>query len=173
VSDPFLGEVRTFGFLFAPYQWATCNGATLNITQNTTLYSLLGTAFGGNGTTNFQLPNLAARMLCSTGAGPGLTQRNMGKAFGELAVRLGSDEIPPHNHAVGVYQNGKRASAPTPDAGLSTSDLNSIYITEAKAAAVLLSPTSIGGGDTPHENRQPFLALNCSIALVGQFPSFD
>ena len=173
MSDPFLGEVRTFGFLFAPYQWATCNGAMLNITQNSALYSLIGTAFGGNGTTNFQLPNLANRQLSSTGAGPGLTQRNTGDAFGEAAVRLSTDEIPPHNHAVGVYQNGARAAAPTTGAGLSTSDSNSIYITQAKSAAVLLSPTSIGGGDTPHENRQPFLALNCAIALAGQFPSFD
>jgi len=173
VSDPFLGEVRMFGFAFPPYQWAACNGVTLNITQNAQLYSLIGTAFGGNGTTNFQLPNLAARMLCSIGAGAGLTQRDMGDAFGEAAVQLTTDTIPPHNHALGIYQNGTRTPAPTQQSALSTSDLNAMYCNDGKGATIAICATSIGGNNIPHENRQPFLAMNFSIALAGAYPSFD
>ncbi len=172
MSDPFLGEVRMFGFNFPPKDWAACNGTTLAIQQNAALYSLIGIAFGGDGSRFFQLPNLAARMLCSTGTAPGLTQRLMGDAFGELAVRLAVEEVPPHNHAMGVYQGGTLAAVPVADAALAISAANSIYETDPKGATIALSPTSIGGGNVPHENRQPFMAMNFSICLSGMFPSF-
>lgn len=172
MSDPFLGEVRMLGFNFAPRNWAGCTGATLAIQQASALYSLIGIAFGGDGTRFFQLPNLAARMLCSTGTGPGLTQRPMGDAFGELAVRLSLEEMAPHTHPMGVYQGGTLAAVPVADSALAISAGNAIYVNDSKGATVALSPTSIGGGNVPHENRQPFLAMNFSICLSGQFPSF-
>jgi microcystin-dependent protein len=162
-----------FGFNFPPAQWAACNGVTLQIQQFSALFSLIGTAFGGNGTRTFQLPNLAARQLCSTGAGGGLTQRIMGDTFGEAAVALTTDQIPAHNHAIGVYQNGTRSAGPTQASALSTSDSNSIYCNDARGATIAICTTSIGGGNVPHENRQPVLAMNFSIALAGAFPSFD
>jgi len=178
VSDPFLGEVRMFGFPFPPNQWATCNGATLQIQQFTTLFSLIGTAFGGNGTRTFQLPNLAARMLCSTGAGQGgLTPRNMGDTFGEAAVLLTTENLPSHSHGVNVYQGGTLAPGPTSDppnnAALGISASNSIYANDPAGATIVLAATSIGGNNSPHENRQPLLAMNFSIALAGQYPQFD
>ena len=173
MSDPFLGEVRMFGFGYAPYQWAACNGAIVNIQQFAALFSLIGTAFGGDGTRNFQLPNLAARMLCSTGTGPGLTQRLMGDDFGTAAVMLVPENLSPHNHGVGVYQVSERTAGPTDNSALSISTTNSMYVNDPKGATVPLSPTSIAGSNSPHENRQPMLAMNFSIALSGQFPQFD
>lgn len=174
MSDPFLGEVRMFGFAFAPYQWATCNGATISIQQFTALFSLIGTNFGGDGVRTFQLPNLAARMLCSTGMGPGLSQRDMGDGFGENSVLLVSDNLAPHNHGVGVYQNGTLTAGPSGDmtSALSISTTNSMYVNDPKGATIVMSPTSIGGNNQLHENRQPILAMNFSIAMAGAFPQF-
>jgi len=175
VSDPFLGEVRMFGFPFAPNQWATCNGATISIQQFTTLFSLIGTNFGGDGVRTFQLPNLVARMPCSTGTGPGLSPRLMGEAFGENSVSLISDNLAPHNHAVGVYQNGTLTPGPSSDftSALSISTTNSMYVNDPKGATIAMSPTSIGGNNQPHENRQPILAMNFSIAMAGAYPQFN
>jgi microcystin-dependent protein len=150
-------------------QWAFCNGALMQISQNATLFSLLGTAFGGNGTSNFQLPNLAGRMLCGTGTGPGLTDRVIGDNFGASQVSLTLSEIPPHSHSLPVYSGGTRAPAPTSTSALSTSDLSTMYA--AGTPNQNLSMTSIGGGGMPHENQQPVLAMNWSISLYGIFPA--
>jgi microcystin-dependent protein len=172
VTDQFLGEIRMMGFNFPPAQWASANGTLMAIRQNAALFSLIGVTFGGDGTQTFQLPNLAARMWCAPGGGPGLTQRVQGEPFGAASVALTADNLAPHTHGVGVYQNGTRAAGPTPDAALSTSDQNSIYVNDTAGAKIPLAYTSIGGGNVPHENRQPLLAMNFSIALAGAFPSF-
>jgi microcystin-dependent protein len=166
MADPFLGEIRIFGFNFAPYAWAACNGQTLPVSQNAALFALLG----GNGQTTFQLPNLSSRMLGGAGNGIGLTPRDVGETFGESQVALITSEIPLHNHLILDYNTGTRTAAPTPNSALSTSDANTMYAVGTPTVGML--PTSPTGSNLPHENRQPFLAMTACLALDGVFPAF-
>ena len=177
MSEPFLGEIQIFGFNFAPKGWAFCSGATMPIQQNIALFSLLGTQYGGNGQTTYQLPNLAGRAACSQGQGPGLTPRTIGEPFGSSAVTLLSTEIPNHTHTLQFFNQGdpnKRLSTPQANAALNLpSQAASKFFAPAGAmaplAATALQPA---GGSQPHENRQPYLALNFCIALQGVFPQY-
>jgi microcystin-dependent protein len=177
VTTPFLGEIQIFGFNFAPSGWAQCNGATMSIQQNTALFSLLGTNYGGNGTTTFQLPNFAGRAACSQGQGPGLTQRTIGEAFGTDQVTLRIGEMPGHSHSVNVYhQSDATLQSNAPDNGYGViGPANSLPFVPTPTANVTFATTVIGitGGSLPHENRQPLLSLNFCIALQGAFPAFD
>lgn len=175
MADPYIGEIRNFGFNYAPYQWASCNGATMLIQQNSALYALIGTQFGGDGRTNFMLPNLAARAPGGQGQGPGLTPRSTGEDFGAQQVSLVVDEIAPHNHGgIQVWEGGSgtRTPGPTPEAALSAADIAIVFANPSDT--VIMSPMAIGvsGGAIPHENRQPALSTNFCIALSGVFPSF-
>jgi microcystin-dependent protein len=144
VSDQFVGEIRAFPFNFAPNGWAVCNGQLLAISQNTALFSLLGTQFGGNGTSNFALPNLQGSAPLDFGQGPGLSPRVIGETGGEQAVTLTLVQIPAHTHqATGVAANGNLTT-------------------------VALAPQ---GSSLPHDNMPPYLALNFCIALQGIFPA--
>jgi len=174
MTTPFVGEVQLFGFNFAPVDWALCNGATLAIAQNSVLYSLIGTYYGGNGQTTFQLPNLMARAACSQGTGPGLSQRTIGQSFGEFSHTLTSNEMPAHTHqAQGFAGTGKRSPAPAANAALTGTGIFEGYINN-QAPNTQLAQGTVGpfGGDQPHENQQPYLAANFCIALSGEFPSF-
>lgn len=177
MTTPFLGEIQIFGFNFAPVGWAQCNGATLPIQQYTALFSLLGTNYGGNGTTTFQLPNFAGRAACSQGQSPGLTQRTIGEVFGADQVTLGIGEMPGHSHSVNVYHQPNAAlQSNAPDNGYGLiGPANSLPFVPTPTANVTFAPTVIGtaGGSQPHENRQPLLPLNFCIALQGAFPAFD
>ncbi|MGN7916202.1 MULTISPECIES: phage tail protein [Lysobacter] len=175
MTEPFIGQIQIFGFNFAPRGWAFCNGATLAIQQNTALFSLLGTQYGGNGTTTFQLPNFVNRTGCNQGQGPGLTPHQIGENFGSNSVTLTTQEMPAHTHAAQIYgQNdaSKRQSAPANGNALGT-PLAAAF-TAAGSTDSPFPPTMIGptGGGQPHENRQPYLAMNFCIALQGIFPSF-
>jgi len=174
MSDPYLGEVKIFGFNYAPYQWAMCNGATLALQQNTALFSLIGVTYGGDGTRTFQLPNLAARMAGGQGQGPGLTDRDLGGPFGLAQVTLTTNELANHTHGLSVYEGGSGTATAIPSASgaLSVTSVNAVY--GAGTLDVQLSPLSISatGANIPHENRQPMLGLNYCIALAGVFPSF-
>jgi microcystin-dependent protein len=166
MSEPFLGEIRIFGFNFAPRGWAFCNGQILSIAQNTALFSLLGTTYGGNGQTTFALPNLQSRVPVHFGQGPGLSSYALGQQAGTESVTLLVTQLPQHNHTVGASTQSDITGNPTgnvPAGGAS-------YDTTANAA---MSSTMIGqtGGNQPHENLQPYLALNFCIALAGIFPS--
>jgi microcystin-dependent protein len=166
--DPFIGEIRVFGFGYVPVDWAACDGSTVLVAQYQALYALIGTKFGGTPNTNFMLPNLAGRSMCGAGNGLGLTPRPVGQAFGSNQVTLGVSNLAPHTHPLPVYDGGTRTPAPTPTSALSTSDGSAMY-----ALANLTTPiayTTPAGGGQPHENRQPWLAMNLSIALVGDFP---
>ncbi len=176
MTEPYVGEIQLFGFPFAPKDFANCTGATLAIRQNTALFSLIGVQYGGNGTVTFQLPNFVNRAPCSQGAGPGLTNRFMGDAFGENSVTLTQDTMPAHLHGIQAY--GTRASTdkvgtPVPNAAITAPGQSQAFVPggtpDTTFAPMMLAPA---GGGGPHENRQPFLALNYSIALVGTFPSF-
>lgn len=179
MSEPFVGQIQLFGFNFNPRGWAFCNGATLPIAQNTALFSLLGTQYGGNGQTTFQLPNFAGRAGCQQGQGPGLTPRTIGESFGVNTVTLTQNQIPAHNHGVNAYSQtaaGSGTGTPTTNGGLSflTSSTSSrTFLTTP--AATQLAPNMVSpsqGGGLPHVNQQPYLGLNFCIALQGIFPSF-
>lgn len=177
MTTPFLGEVQIFGFNFAPVGWAQCNGALLPISQNSALFSLLGTTYGGNGQTNFQLPNFAGRGACSQGQGAGLTQRDIGDAFGSEQVTLTSSQIPMHNHGMNIYHQADatlRSAVPANGYGLTGPATTTPFVPGNPTPNTTLAGPVVGGngGNLPHENRQPLLALNFCIALQGAFPPF-
>jgi microcystin-dependent protein len=175
MSEPFLGEIRMVGFNFAPRGWALCNGQLMSIAQNTALFSLLGTTYGGNGQTTFALPDLRGRAPLHQGQGPGLTPRTIGESSGSEAVTLLITEIPAHTHLLEASSGTGNANTATSNFIASTSDPNTgeAFNSFATAANTTMNPASIGvsGGSQPHENMQPYLCVNFVIALEGIFPS--
>lgn len=175
MTEPYLGEIQIFGFNFAPRNWALCNGATLGIAQYTALFSLLGTTYGGNGTTTFMLPDLQGNAACNQGQGPGLTDRTIGETFGSTGVTLVGTQMPSHQHGIAVFaQNDptKRAASPSPGNGLASPTAAAFApgsSTIQPFAQNLIGPT---GNNQPHDNQQPYLAMNFCIALEGIYPSF-
>jgi microcystin-dependent protein len=166
VSDPFIGEIKIVGFNFAPRGWAFCNGQILSIAQNTALFSLLGTTYGGNGQTTFALPDLRGRVPIHPGQGPGLSNYTQGQLAGSETVTLLSTQMPAHTHTVNASTQSDITGNPTsnfPAGGAS-------YDTTANTT---MDPAMIGnsGGNQPHSNLQPYLAINFCIALEGIFPS--
>jgi len=175
MTEPFIGEIQLFGFNFAPRGWALCNGATLPIQQYTALFSLLGTQYGGNGQTTFQLPNLVSRSACNQGQAPGLSQRTIGETFGEQTVQLQTTEMPMHQHGITLYAQGdasKRAGSPVAGNAVSNPGASAPFVASGPAATFAPNVIGVSGSSLPHENRQPFLAVNFCIALEGVFPSF-
>ncbi|MBH1363622.1 phage tail protein [Stenotrophomonas maltophilia] len=177
MTDPFYGEIQMFAFNYSPADWAFCNGALIPIRQNPALYSLLGTQYGGDGVNTFQLPNLVARGATHQGAGPGLTPRVAGETFGQAAVSLTTAMLPAHRHDLVAYAQpaAKRTATPVASGALSMPGSNAIKPFSAEPPATPMSPTllSPAGGGQPHENRQPYLAVNFCIALHGNFPQFE
>ena len=181
MADPFLGEIRAFGFYFAPVNWAMCLGQLMPLQQNTALFSIIGIQFGGNGTSNFGLPNLQGQAPMGTGTGQGLTPRAVGDAVGAASVSLQPNNMPPHNHAIAVQT--ANATATSPERGVLAQGVNGSgprapqvfayaagapTVPQGALAANALSPFT--GGNQPHNNRQPYLALNFCICLSGEFP---
>ncbi|MBD7923827.1 phage tail protein [Xanthomonas bonasiae] len=179
MTEPYIGEIQLFGFDFNPVGWALCNGATLPLQQNTTLYSLLGVAYGGNGTTTFQLPNFCGRAGCEQGLGPGLSSRQLGNTFGSAEVSLLPTQIPPHQHGITAFsQSDPAKKSGTPANGVALSSLgNSAARPFATVAQpeTQFSPTALlpTGNGVAHANQQPYLAVNFCIALSGTYPAFD
>jgi microcystin-dependent protein len=172
MSNPFLAEIRIFTGNFAPRGWAQCNGQVMPISQNTALFSLLGTTYGGNGKTNFALPNLQGSAPMQAGQGPGLSLRNLGQAGGEKTVTLSQPQMPAHSHSA-------LADSGTPN---STDPPNNVWATGQKGFGNLYAPPgnnvqmnpaalSVAGGNLPHNNLSPFLGLMFIIALQGVFPA--
>ncbi|MDQ3287837.1 MAG: tail fiber protein [Pseudomonadota bacterium] len=176
MTEPFVGEIQAFGFDFAPKGWAQCNGALLSISQNTALFSLLGTTYGGNGTTTFALPNLVGRTACNRGHGPVLSERPQGSAFGASAVTLTAAEMPQHQHALTLYaqpDQNLRSGEPATGSAVSNPGSGSPFI--ASTPTTTFAPNLIGpsGGSQAHPNEQPYLGINFCIALQGIYPSFS
>jgi microcystin-dependent protein len=169
--DPFVAEIRIFPFNFAPRGWAFCDGQLLPLSQNTALFSLLGTTYGGNGKSNFALPNMQGNAPMHPGQGPGLSLHDLGETGGSETVSLLESEIPSHVHAFNA--SGAPADAPSPT-GFSPARVTGAtpYLAPAGATIVSMSPNAIApaGGDQPHNNMQPYLTLNFCIALQGVFP---
>ncbi|GGL19790.1 phage tail protein [Deinococcus radiotolerans] len=167
--EPFLGEIRIFGGNFEPKGWAFCNGQLLPIAQYTALFSLLGTSYGGNGKTNFALPNIQGAAPMGTGAGPGLSPRDLGEQGGQASVTLLQSELPPHTHIISAFDAAGTSAVPT-DRNLARSTGGNVYA--AGSPTLTLAPTSMGvaGGSQPHNNMPPYLTVNFIIALQGVFP---
>lgn len=169
MSSPFLGQLLLFAGNFPPRGWAMCNGQLLSIAQNTALFSLLGTTYGGNGVSTFALPDLRGRVPLHLGQGPGLQDRVMGEASGVEAVTLIQQNMPAHSHTLAASSG--IATTNTPAGNLIPTGQSRTFATGAAGAT--MSPQSIGttGNSLPHENMQPYLVLNWVIALQGIFPS--
>jgi microcystin-dependent protein len=162
MSTPYLAEIRIFAFTFAPKGWAMCNGQTMAIAQNQALFAILGTTYGGNGTTTFLLPNLQGRMPLHVGGG-----YTLGSMGGEVNHTLISSEMPVHNHTPVASSTPANAGAPT---GNLWAQGNGAYNT-AKDTTMDPSCIQLAGGSQPHPNMPPYLVLNICIALQGIFPS--
>lgn len=173
MADPFVAEIRIFPFNFAPQGWAFCNGQLLPIAQNTALFSLLGTTYGGNGVSNFALPNLQGSFAMATGQGPGLSLRVLGEADGSAAVTLQPGQMPSHTHqlmATAATTSASPASNAMSQAVLPPATPVPVYRNSANRVPMAPDAVAAAGGSQPHNNRQPYLALNFCIALQGVFP---
>jgi microcystin-dependent protein len=173
MSDNFLAEIRIFPFNFAPKGWAVCDGQLLPISQNTALFSLLGTTYGGDGKSNFGLPNLMGLAPMQAGQGPGLSLRDLGEPGGEQSVTLLASQMPAHAHSLQAFEGrGSNVNAPSPAVTLSTSPGNFVYdsATPNPFAPMFQGELSTNGGNQPHNNLMPFLTLNFCIALQGIYP---
>jgi microcystin-dependent protein len=174
MTDQFLGEIRMFGGTFAPTGWATCDGQLMPISQNTALFSLLGTQFGGDGRTTFALPDLRARLPVHQGNGAGLTPRTLGESGGSSTVALIGQQLPPHTHQLNAFVGRGPTPAATPAKGdsLTTSVQGSAYASGASANAPMNPAVlSTAGGGQPHNNMMPSQSLMFIIALQGIFPA--
>jgi microcystin-dependent protein len=173
VTDPFLAEIRMFAGSFAPRGWALCNGQLISISQNTALFSLLGTTYGGDGKVTFALPNLQGTAPMQQGQGPGLSDRWLGETGGEPSVTLLTAELPTHTHqARAVDASG---DVTTPNNALwasATFGRVGTNMYSSAAPSQMMNPTSTGitGGSQPHNNMPPYLCVTFIIALQGIFP---
>jgi len=174
VSNPFVAEIRIFAGNFAPTGWALCNGQLMPISQNTALFSLLGTTYGGDGKSTFALPNLQGSAPMQAGQGPGLTLRSLGEVGGEQSVTLLQTEMPAHSHGVQAATSG--GGLPGPANNVWASGLRGhpgAYANSSPATNVQMNPfaVSLTGGNLPHNNMPPYLCLTFIIALQGVFPA--
>lgn len=177
MSEPFVGEIRLFGFDFNPKNWLPCDGRQVPIQNYTALFSVIGVYFGGNGTNSFQLPDLRGRAAIGMGQGNGLSPQSIGQVGGQPNVTLSTAQIPSHNH---VLNSGtlsapnppQNVASPSPTALLGLSAPNNIYIDPvAPDATFIPGAISPSSGDQPHDNMQPYLGVNFCIAWAGVFPS--
>ena len=166
MAEPFLSEIRLMSFNFAPKGWALCNGQLLPINQNQGLFSLLGTTFGGDGRVNFALPDFRGRVPVHVGG-----SMTLGERGGETSHTVSTGELPTHTHT--IQASGDQATTNTPSAGVVPSASVAANLYGSPTNLVAMAPNALGntGGSQPHENRQPYLTLNFSIALQGIFPS--
>jgi microcystin-dependent protein len=173
--EGYIAEIRLFAGNFAPRNWAFCQGQILSIAQNTALFSLLGTTYGGNGQTTFALPDFRGRVAVGTGQGPGLPSTTLGEVAGEPTHTLIVTEMPAHNHPVNAY-NADVANIANPagnSLGVGTQAGNTVnmYRNTAPNVALNAATAGIAGSSQPHNNMQPYLGMNYVICLFGIFPS--
>lgn len=176
MSEPFIGEIRLVGFSFAPRGWASCDGQLLPIAGNEALFSLLGTTYGGDGRTNFALPDLRGRCAIGDGQGPGLSMVRLGERSGHETATLSVQNLPAHTHEVSPPASDQDAAQRTPGgmlpaAGGSDARPLPLYAASASGASMSAYPTGSTGGNIPVDVRAPYLGMNYVIALTGIFPS--
>lgn len=172
MADPFVAEIRIFPFNFAPTGWAFCNGQLLPLSQNTALFSLLGTTYGGDGKSTFALPNMQDNAPMHPGQGPGLSLHDLGETGGTETVTLLTSEIPLHAHSMMAQNQPAQLDVPAPDRTFARSSGGFAYKAPPFTTIVQFSPMMIApaGGSFPHNNLMPYLTLNFCIALQGVFP---
>jgi microcystin-dependent protein len=174
MSEPYIGEIRMFAGNFAPKGWAFCNGQLLSIAQNSALFSILGTTYGGNGQTTFGLPNLQGRVPMHWGTGQGLTPRTLGETSGSENVTLLNNQMPAHTHAIAA--NSGQGDTFSPEGAVNAAALDAsqqplnIYSTAVNTTMAAQSVTAAGGSQ-PHDNMQPYQCVSFIIALEGIYPS--
>jgi len=164
MAEPFLSEIRIMSFVFAPRGWATCDGQLLPINQNQPLFALLGTTYGGNGQTNFALPDLRARVPIHVGSG-----HTLGERAGEVAHTVTISELPTHTHALNASSTD--GDFPTPSPNVLARNVSNIYGPTTNLTTLQPGTITSVGGSQAHLNMQPYLTLNFCIALQGIFPS--
>jgi microcystin-dependent protein len=171
MANQFVGEIRMMACDFAPSGWAMCNGQLLSLSQNTALFSLLGTTYGGDGRTTFALPNLQGRAIMHPGQGAGLSQRNLGNTGGATTVSLTTAQMPNHNHRLLASHNIGTTTSPANAAFAVGANAKPLYGPASGSPGTMHASTlSSAGNGFPHNNMQPYLALNFVIALTGIFP---
>lgn len=167
--DPFVAEIRIFPFNFAPKGWAWCDGQILPLSQNTALFSLLGTTYGGDGKSNFALPDLQGRAPMHPGQGPGLSLHDLGEEGGSETVTLLESEIPAHTHTVVASNSDAGDRSPANEQLASGLGVN-MYAAPGTPAPMAPQSTAVAGGSQPHNNMQPYLTFYFNIALQGVYP---
>ena len=170
MADPFLAEIRIYPFNFPPKGWAFCNGQLVPLSQNTALFALLGTVYGGDGKSTFALPDLQGSVPVQAGQGQGLSQYGLGHQGGTETTTLLESEMPAHNHTLRAStQDNADVNQVSPEASFAPSTGGTYYQTSANAS---LAPqaAAVAGGSVPHNNLMPYLALNFCIAMQGVFP---
>jgi microcystin-dependent protein len=172
MADPFVAEIRVFGFNFAPKGWAFCNGQLMPISQNTALFSLLGTTYGGDGKSTFALPDMQGNSPMHPGQGPGLSLHDLGEMSGSSNATLLDSEMPAHSHLIQCKGTPPPANAGIPDPAVSIarSSGGTAYTAAANLGTMSPNAISITGSSFPHNNMMRFLTLNFCIALQGVFP---
>jgi microcystin-dependent protein len=170
MSDPFVAEIRIFGFNFAPTGWAMCNGQILPISQNTALFSLLGTTYGGNGQSTFALPDMEGNTPMHPGQGQGLSLRDLGEISGAENITLLVSEMPLHPHTLNCSIDDADLRIPSPARSMAKSSSGNMYATANGNQMMAFQALPPAGGGLPHNNMQPYLVLNFCIALQGIFP---
>ena len=168
--DPFVGEIRVVGFNFPPTGWAQCNGQLLPISQNTALFSLLGTFYGGDGKSTFALPNMMDNVPVHQGQGQGLSEYFLGEETGTPFVTLIQSEMPLHSHNLLARNDPAELQAPAPNRSMARSTAGFAYNPSAPNVNLSVQAASVTGGSQPHNNYMPSLVLNYIIALQGVFP---
>jgi microcystin-dependent protein len=170
MAERYLGEIRMFCGNFAPAGWALCNGQLLPISQNTALFSILGTTYGGNGLNNFALPDLRQRFPMHAGTGPGLTPRDLGEQGGEQTTTLTAAQMPSHSHGMTAANATASVQAPANAMLAKPVTISAPYHDPAALAPSPAGPLGTAGAGSAHNNLQPYLAVNFIIALTGVFP---
>jgi microcystin-dependent protein len=170
MADPFVAEIRIFPFNFAPKGWAWCDGQILPLSQNTALFSLLGTTYGGDGKSNFALPDLQGSAPLHPGQGPGLSLYDLGQQGGSETVSLLESEIPSHSHQMMASPDPADLNQPSPARSLARSGNGFAYIPPPANATLAPEALAPAGGDQPHNNMMPYLTFYFNIALQGVFP---
>lgn len=173
MAEPYIGEIRVFGFSYAPYGWAECNGQLMPISQNPQLFSIIGTRYGGDGRVNFALPNLQDGAPISQGQGQGLARYNVGDKGGDTTITLSEREMPMHTHQPQATTEPADIQAPAPDRPLARSTPGYAYQGEISKDLVKMSPQAAApaGKGASHNNMPPSLALRLCISLRGEFPN--
>ncbi len=173
MTTPYVGEIRLFGGTFAPNGWMFCDGALLPISEYDTLFTLIGTTYGGDGQETFALPDLRGRVPMHQGQGPGLSQRVLGERSGTETVTLVPSQLPIHTHVATANSGAGSSAAPGNNVWAGNSNTAALQFTASTASPANMNSASVSpvGGSQPHENRMPFVAVNYIISLFGVFPS--